>query len=163
MNRPRSRASKPASCDCARAAHVHGTAVMYQNHRCGCSPCTHAYGEYRTGRRGFSEADPTPVRGLFVATFPYYGGLSPQRLRRILRSEVAALAAEQGVRVLAGDLRVRVDRTGAGEFVAVAVPAETSIARTEVDQRAAEFAWRHEHAHPQLAAALTSSIDEEAA
>lgn len=161
--RTRSRPVEPVDCDCKRKRHTHSTAAMYQNHRCGCTPCTHAYAEYREGRRGFSDPDPTPIQGLFVATFPYYGGLSPQRLQRILRTEVAALAEGQGVRVLAGDLLVRIDRTGAGVFVAVAVPAETLAPLVEVNQRAAELAWRHEQAHPLLAKALISSIEEEAA
>lgn len=105
----------------------------------------------------------TPIRGLFVATFPYYGGLSPERLRRILRMEIAALAAAQGVHLLAGDLAVRIDRTGAGVFVSAAIAAESDRPLAEVEQRAAEMTWAHEQAHPQLARALTKTLEEVAA
>ncbi|WP_140398437.1 hypothetical protein [Brachybacterium massiliense] len=163
--RTRSRPTSPAECTCKKAHHEHGTTGMYDRHKCGCDPC---YAAARSRREARTDVAPQPadehaIQGLFVATFPYYGGLSPQRLRRILRTEVAALAEGQGVRVLAGDLVVRIDRTGAGVFVAVAVPAETLAPLVEVNQRAAELAWRHEQAHPLLAKALISSIEEEAA
>lgn len=135
---------------------------MYQKHSCGCTPCSDAHSQYRRGQRGFTETIPL-VSGLFVATFPYFGGLSPQRLRRILRMEVAALAEAQGVRLLSGELVVRIDRTGAGAFVSVAVDGQSERSLREVQQRAAELAWRHEQAHPQLAQALTGSLEEVAA
>lgn len=135
---------------------------MYQKHSCGCTPCGDAYSQYRRGQRGFTETIEL-VGGLFVATFPYFGGLSPQRLRRILRMEVAALAEAQGVRLLSGEMVVRIDRTGAGAFVSVAVDGQSERPLREVQQRAAELAWRHEQAHPQLARALTGSLEEVAA
>lgn len=153
--RPRTRPTTPADCDCHIKKHVHGTAAMYQDHRCGCTTCSHAYAEYRAKRRGYSEQTPAPfdgpIEGLFIATFPYYGGLSPQRLRRILRAEVAALAEAQGVDLLPGDPVVRVDRTGAGAFVVVRHPGVSARPLAEVRRRAGQMAYEHEQAHPSLA------------
>lgn len=36
------RPSEPASCDCQKARHQHGTLRMYQVHACGCTPCKDA-------------------------------------------------------------------------------------------------------------------------
>lgn len=167
--RQRSRPTTPATCDCTGARHEHGSTGMYARHKCGCDTCFTATAARRRARKG-TAATPAPVpsggpviRGLFVATFPYYGGLSRQRLLRILRMEVAALAEAQGVRLLSGDLLVRIDRTGAGVFVSVAIAGESVRPLVEVRQRAAELAWRHEQAHPQLARVLTRSIEEVAA
>lgn len=165
MTGRRTRSETPVSCDCARTRHEHGTRVMYQRHGCGCDPCYAASSAYtphtpRDPRPTPDTAQPAPaITGLFVATFPYYGGLSPQHLRRVLRMKVAALAEEQGARLLVGDLRVRMDRTGAGYFVSVAVPAESSAPMHEVQRRAAELAWRHEQAHPRLARSITRSLE----
>lgn len=102
---------------------------------------------------------PSTATDLFIATFPYYGGLTPQRLHRILRPEVAALAAAQGVELLAGDPVVRVDRTGAGAFVVVAHPAESSRPAGEVRERAAVMASEHEQAHPALARWISKHLE----
>lgn len=168
MSRTRSRV--PATCTCSKTRHEHGTRWMYQTHECGCDPCFDANTIYRRARGNRAESmkqtSPAPaqlVEGLFVAVFPYHGGLSPQRLRRILRMEVARLAAAQDVWLLSGDLRVRIDRTGAGVFVSVAVPAETDYPVGEVRVRAAELAWQHEQAHPFLAHRITQQLEEVAA
>lgn len=176
MSRQR-RSTEPKNCDCLRATHTHGTRAMYDTHRCGCTDCATAKINYAADQRrgAHRRSNNTPTRapvptpapvtatGLFVATFPYYGGLTPQRLRRILRMEVAALAEAQGVRLMSGDPRVRFDRTGAGVFVSVAIAAESTAPPDEVQRRAGELAWRHEQAHPQLARALTRTLEEVAA
>lgn len=166
--RRRSRPTTPATCTCANARHEHGSDGMYGRHKCGCDTCYDAQiarRRIRSGKPTTPEPAPTAptIQGLFVAIFPYYGGLTPQRLRRILRMEIAALAEAQSVRLLSGDLRVRTDRTGAGVFVSVAVPAEASAAAVEVQRLATELAWRHEQAHPQLARALSRSLEMEVA
>lgn len=163
----RSRPTAPVDCDCKVARHEHGSQGMYGRHRCGCDTCHAAEAARRRARNGSAPGTAPSggpvVPGLFVANFPYYGGLSPERLRRILRMEVAALAEAQGVRLLSGELAVRIDRTGAGVFVSVAIDAESDRSLAEVQQRAAELAWRHEVAHPQLARALNDSLEEVAA
>lgn len=168
-SRRRTRPTEPVDCTCKIARHEHGSTGMYAQHKCGCDTCHVAEAARRRARNGTApEPDPAPsdvpvTPGLFVATFPYFGGISPQRLRRILRMEVAALAEAQGVRLLSGELVVRIDRTGAGVFVSVAIGAESVRPLAEVWQRAAELAWRHEQAHPQLARALSRTIEEVAA
>lgn len=159
--RPRTRSSEPVSCDCGR--HVHGTASMYQHHLCGCTPCTDAYTEYRAGRRGFSEPPPPPavgITGVFVATFPYFGGLSRQRLGRHVRWPFLELAEQHGVELEPGDPVIRVDRTGAGTFVVVSQPARSARPVAEVRRRAAEMAYEHEQAHPLLAKWITKHLQE---
>lgn len=167
--RRRTRPAEPVECTCKIARHEHGSTGMYAQHKCGCDTCHVAEAVRRRVRNGTApEPDLAPsdgpgTPGLFVATFPYFGGISPQRLRRILRMEVAALAEAQGVRLLPGELVVRTDRTGAGVFVSVAIDAESVRPLAEVQQRAAELAWRHEQAHPQLARAISRTIEEVAA
>lgn len=155
----RTRSAEPQTCDCRRAQHTHGTRLMYAKHSCGCAPCTAANTQHSKGHtaRQRSEAAaaaagaPAPTRGLFVATFPYYGGYTRPHLERVLRPAVAALAEKQDVQLLPGDLRVRLDRTGAGVFVVVGVPAVSARPPAEVRERAAVLADEHEQAHPVLA------------
>lgn len=164
--RRRSRPTTPATCTCKTTRHEHGSQGMYGRHKCGCDTCYDAQiarNRIRSGKPTPPEPTPTgpTIQGLFVATFPYYGGLTPQRLRRILRMEIATLAEAQGVRLLSGELRVRIDRTGAGVFVSVAIAAESVRPLAEVQRCAAELAWRHEQAHPQLAWVLDRSLEME--
>lgn len=94
-----------------------------------------------------------PVEGLFVATFVYFGGYTRPHLERTLRPLMAALAQAQGVQLLAGDLRVRVDWVGPRNraLVVAALPAVSSRPVAEVRERAAALAGEHEQVHPRLA------------
>ena len=161
MSRPRTRPKAPVDCNCVRAQHRHGTRSMYQQHSCGCDPCYFAYNNRRDPAERPAPAAETG--GLFVATFPYDGGFSQERLARALRPEVARLAAAQAVRLLPGDIRVRFDRTGAGTFVVAAIPAVSDRPAAEVRSRAAEFAYEHEQAHPELARWVSKHLEEAAA
>lgn len=167
MNRNRTRSSEPVVCSCTRTRHKHGTPRMYQHHRCGCDACVTANTKQRAAFRAANrppapEPPPPPRVDLFVATFPYGGGFSRQRLARALRPEVARLAEAQGVRLLDEELQLRIDRTVAGKFVVVAMRAESERPAGEVRARAAEFAYEHERAHPRLARWVSKHIEEAA-
>ena len=173
MSRQR-RSTEPKNCDCLRATHTHGTRAMYDTHRCGCPECATAKINYAADQRrgAHRRSNNTPTRApaptpapvtatrQLVATFPKNRGHSPQRHPRNLPKEVAPRAEAQGVRLMSGDPRVRFDRTGAGVFVSVAIAAESTAPLDEVQRRAGELAWRHEQAHPQLARALTGTLEE---
>lgn len=115
---------------------------------------------------GRKPAGPPPAqitaRGLFVATFPYFGGLTRQRLARHVRWPFVELAQQQGVELLPGDPTVRIDRTGAGEFVVVSQAAVSRRPAAEVRRRAQEMAWEHEQAHPRLSEWITRQLEEAA-
>lgn len=149
MNRPRTRSAEPVLCECTRRKHFHGTASMYQDHLCGCDPCTRAYTEYRAGRRGFSEQDPTATAGVFVATFPVHGGISQARASRQAYDQLLAMTREQGV-VVKGEWSFRMEATPQGVFLTARAPAETDRPRAEVIAAAELFAYEHERAHPLL-------------
>lgn len=159
---PRSRSVEPAVCDCPRSSCAHGSASMYQKHSCGCTPCGHAYTEYRAGRRAFSEADPEPVEGVFVATFPVHGGISKARAARQAYDQLIALTTEQGV-LVKGKWTFRLERTAAGMFLTARAPAETDRPRAEVLAAAEHFAYEHEMAHPLLAKWVSRRLEEVAA
>lgn len=100
------------------------------------------------------------ARGRFVATFPYYGGLTRERLARHVRWPFLELAEAEGVELLPGDPTVRIDRTGAGDFVVVSQAAVSRRPVAEVRRRAAEMAYEHEQAHPLLAKWITKHLQE---
>jgi hypothetical protein len=104
-------------------------------------------------------SDAITARGQFVATFPYYGGLTRQRLARHVRWPFLELALREGVELLPGDPTVRVDRTGAGEFVVVSQAAVSREPLVEVRHRAQEMAYEHEQAHPLLAKWITKHLE----
>lgn len=91
------------------------------------------------------------VIGTFVATFPFYGGMSTQRIRRALRPDVYAIADGQGV-VITSELQFRLDRTRAGQFVVVQAEAFSTRPVGEVRKHAEVMAYEHEVAHPPMAA-----------
>lgn len=99
------------------------------------------------------------ARGRFVATFPYYGGLTRERLARHVRWPFLELAEAEGVELLPGDPTVRIDRTGAGDFVVVSQAAVSRRPVAEVRRRAAEMAYEHEQAHPLLTKWITKHLE----
>lgn len=99
------------------------------------------------------------ARGQFVATFPFYGGMSRERLRRHVRWPFLELAQLQGVELLSGEPVIRIDRTGAGDFVVVSQAAVSRLPAAEVQRRAAEMAYEHEQAHPLLAKWITKHLE----
>lgn len=166
--------SRVATCDCARTTHEHGTGRMYALHRCRCEACRAKEREYRAntrarqeGRRLPKASTPPPppppsavtARGQFVATFPFHGGMSKQRVRRHVVWPFFELAQQQGVQLLPGDPLVRIMRTSAGVFVRVEQPAVSRRPADEVRTRAAEFAGRHEQVDPSLAAWVTEQLE----
>lgn len=95
--------------------------------------------------------------GTFVATFPFYGGMSPERIRRALRPEVHGLADRQGV-VLTSELVFRLDRTRHAAFVVVEAEAFSTRSAAEVREHAQVMAYEHEHAHPGLSAWISRRL-----
>lgn len=89
------------------------------------------------------------VIGTFVATFPFHGGMSSQRIRRALRPDVYAIADRQGV-VITSELQFRLDRTGAGQLIVVQAEAFSTRPVAEVRKRAELMAYEHEVAHPAM-------------
>lgn len=87
------------------------------------------------------------VIGTFVATFPFHGGMSSQRIRRALRPDVYAIADGQGV-VITGELQFRLDRTRAGQFIVVQAEGFSTRPVAEVRKHAEVMAYEHEVAHP---------------
>lgn len=157
--RPRTRSPEPVDCDCTKSRHVHATAVMYQEHRCGCTPCGDAFREYRAKRLGYNDpVQAAPVTGEFVATFPMHGGISEARAKRQAYDQLLALTREQGVTVLK-PWTFRVERTRAGLFLTARAPAESDRPVTEVRAAAEHFAYEHEQAHPALAQWITKHLE----
>lgn len=89
------------------------------------------------------------VIGTFVATFPFHGGMSSQRIRRALRPDVYAIADRQGV-VITSELQFRLDRTGAGQFIVVQAEGFSTRPVAEVRKHAELMAYEHEVAHPAM-------------
>ena len=99
------------------------------------------------------------ARGQFVATFPFYGGMSRERLKRHVRWPFLELAEQAGVELLPGDPQIRIDRTGAGEFVVVSHAAVSRRSAAEVRRRAAEMAYQREQAHPLISKWITKHLE----
>lgn len=95
--------------------------------------------------------------GTFVATFPYLGGWSAERIRRAVRPELHALATAQGV-VLTGEPTFRMDRTARGAMVVVQAEAMSTRPVAEVRAHAEHMAYEHELVHPDLARHITSRL-----
>lgn len=164
--RARSRSSVPVECRHKQVRHEHGSSLMYISDGCGCDACTVAYSTAQAERRDETkraEASDLPsteitARGQFVATFPAQRGMTRTRLARHHRWDFYELAAVQGVELLPGDPTIRVDRTGAGEFVVMSQAAVSRRPVVEVRSRAAEMAYEHEQAHPLLAKWITKHL-----
>lgn len=168
MSRRRTRSPEPVDCTCKVARHEHGTVAMYGSHRCGCDPCFDEYTRHQKaiGRRAQTRDAPSPARdsehaptvGEFVASFPFYGGMSGARARRIALEQMIEMVREQDITVT-GNFIYQFERGPGGAFLTVRAPAESSRSTAEITASAVHMAEQREQAHPALARWITQHLE----